>query len=331
MKPSTLILSFLLLFYLFIGCSRDKNSGTSNKENLSFSETEISLNTKTATLYGSLKLPKDSGPFPVVLIIAGSGPTDRNGNNTMGLSTDTYKMISDSLAKQGIALIRYDKRGIGKSYYSGFNESDLTFEDYIMDAKGWIELLRYDNRFKEIFVLGHSEGALIGSIAAEQARINGFISVAGTAHRVDSLILQQLSDQPEYIKIEARAILDSLIQGYPVRTVSQELYSLFRPSIQSYMISWLKYSPCAEISQVSSPLIILHGKTDLQVGFSEAQRLASCNPMAEIALIENMNHILKISGADYQENMATYSNAKLPLSIKFCESLTEFIKRHLDE
>jgi len=313
----------ILLFILLIGCSEEESGLLEYKPY----ETEISLITETATIYGSLKLPNENGQFPIVLIIAGSGPTDRDGNNTVGLNTDCYKMISDTLALHGIASLRYDKRGIAKSYNAGLKESDLIFDDYIDDAKKWIELINNDNRFEEIFILGHSEGALIGSIVANQTLLDGFISVSGTAQRADSLILEQLSNQPDYIKTESQNIIDSLNNGILISNVSQELYSLFRPSVQPYLISWFQYNPKTEMSKIYFPILILHGSTDLQVRSIEAQILAQSNSsFAEIKIIDNMNHVLKNVSNNYEENIATYSNPNLPLSTTFCEFLISFIK-----
>lgn len=331
LKPIKLISTLLILSNLIYGCSRENSNDDDLTKAYKPTETEITLNTETATIYGSLKLPNANGQFPIVLIIAGSGPTDRNGNNTMGLNTNCYKMISDTLAMHGIASLRYDKRGIAKSYYSGFNEAELRFDDYVNDAKQWIELMKSDDRYTEIFMFGHSEGALIGAIVANQTPLDGFISVSGTTQRADSLLWEQLSAQPDHIKTEARKILDSLSQGDTVSTVSQVLYSLFRLSVQPYLISWFKYSPRMEIAKISSPLIILHGKTDLQVKYTEAQMLAASNSNAELMVIDSMNHVLKNASSDYQENMATYSNPDLPLSDTFCAYLIGFIEQHLLE
>ncbi len=331
MRSTKLVLALLSLSVLTLGYSEKDNTENNKQEKFNPVEKEITLDTETATIYGSLKLPKERGQYPIVLLIAGSGPTDRDGNNPMGLNTDSYKMISDTLAMHEIASLRYDKRGIAKSYYTGFSESDLTFDDYVTDAIKWIKKLKSDSRFTDIFVLGHSEGALIGSIVTNQTSIDGFISVAGTAQRADSLILEQLSTQPDYIRMEAQAIIDSLNTGILVSNVSHTLYSLFRPSVQPYMISWFQYSPEREISKVTSPVLILHGSNDLQVKSSEAQSLAKNNPDAEIEIIDNMNHVLKNSGSDGQENMATYSNPHLPLSDRFCEMLIDFIEKTIGE
>lgn len=331
MQQMKLILILLSFSVLASGCSENNDEVTDKEDRYNPIETEITLDTETAKIYGSLKLPNETGQFPIVLIIAGSGPTDRDGNNTMGLNTDSYKMISDILALNGIASLRYDKRGVAKSYYSDFNEADLTFDHYVNDAESWIDKLKNDNRFTKILILGHSEGALIGSVVANKNSIDGFIAVAGTAQRADSLILEQLSEQPDNIRIEAQTIIDSLNKGILVPSVSQTLYSLFRPSIQPYMISWFKYNPKIEISTITSPILILHGSTDLQIKSSEAQLLADNNSTAEITIIENMNHVLKNSSNDYQENMATYSNPDLPLSDRFCDLLIEFTEKTINE
>jgi uncharacterized protein len=328
MKKLNLILTLLSLFVLTYGCSKD-NSSKQNKYNPV--ETEVTLNSEGFTIYGSLKLPNTNGQFPLVLIIAGSGPTDRDGNSTSGLNTNCYKLISDTLAMQGIASLRYDKRGIAKSYIAGFNEANLTFDNYVTDAKNWIQKFKSDNRFSKIFILGHSEGALIGSIVANQISLDGFISVAGTAQRADSLILQQLSSQPDYIINESRVIIDSLNKGILVSNVDQTLYSLFRPSVQPYLISWFKYNPKIEMSKIRIAILILHGTTDLQVNYSEANQLGTNNTNAKVVIIDNMNHILKNSSSNYQENMATYSNPKLPLSVRFSIELIGFINMILNK
>jgi len=320
---STILLSLILAFF---SCS-DNEDNNLPPDSITPTQTEIILETDTAPISGSLKLPGNGDQFPLVLIIAGSGPTDRNGNNTLGLSANTYKMISDTLANHGIASVRYDKRGVAKSYYTGFNEADFIFDDLVADANAWVDLLKNDDRFSKILILGHSEGALIGSIVANQTVVDGFISVSGTDQRADSLILEQLSSQPENIRTESYDIINSLMSGDLVTNVSADLASIFRPSVQPYLISWFSYDPKEEISKITSPILILHGTTDLQVKSGEAQILADHNSNAELSIIEGMNHVLKDASNNPNENFATYSNPNLPLSMGFSESMVDFIER----
>ncbi|HET7308288.1 MAG TPA: hypothetical protein VFK24_10845 [Gammaproteobacteria bacterium] len=104
-------------------------------------QTSVQLKTTTGVLYGTLELPAGKAPWPVALIIAGSGPTDRNGNSPIGLTTDAYKLLASALAGRGIATLRYDKRGIAQSAPTGPSESKLRFTTYIDDAVAWGKLL----------------------------------------------------------------------------------------------------------------------------------------------------------------------------------------------
>ncbi len=90
-----------------------------------FSETEVVLKTATGDIYGTLTVPDNAGASPVVLIIAGSGPTDRNCNSPLGVHTNAYKMLSESFAEKGISSLRFDKRGIAKSKPAMTSESEL--------------------------------------------------------------------------------------------------------------------------------------------------------------------------------------------------------------
>lgn len=311
---SITIISVIVL--LFSNCSSKEKKNNNQIDTLDspdlFVETNIVLETTTANIYGTLNSSKLDEKTPLVIIIAGSGPTDRNGNSTSGLNTDTYKMISDSLEMHGIASLRYDKRGVAESFYSGFSEEELNFNDYVEDAVQWIEKMSNDELFSEVYVLGHSEGSLIGMLAAQKTSISGFISVAGPAQTADDLILEQVAGQPQEIIDEVESIVTSLKQGILVPNVSQQLYALFRPGIQPYLISWFAYNPVVEVSKIDVPLIVVHGNTDLQVNSAEAKILANANSNAELAIINFMNHVLKNAGDEVQTNLATYSNPGRP-------------------
>ena len=275
---------------------------------------EVSLETPTGTLYGTLQLPSNQGTFPVALIIAGSGPTDRNGNSMVGISSNYLKMIADSLAQQGIASLRYDKRGVAASSAAALNEADLRFDDYVDDATQWIDYLRANERLREVIVIGHSEGSLVGMLAAEQRETAAYVSIAGAARPADSLIIDQLRTQPTTIQGEAESILQELRAERTVDTVSATLRALFRPSVQPYLISWIKYNPSEIIAELSQPVLIVQGTTDLQVPEAEGRRLAQAQPNARLAIIAGMNHVLKEAPADPAANVATYSDPTLPLA-----------------
>jgi alpha-beta hydrolase superfamily lysophospholipase len=291
-----------------------------------FSTSEIILKTSTGDISGTLTIPINLKVSPIVLIIAGSGPTDRDCNSPLGVQTNAYKMLSEGLAKNGISTLRFDKRGIGKSQMAMSNESDLRFETYIDDVVSWISLLKTDNRFSKIILLGHSEGSLIGIIAAEQTDIAGFISIAGVGKPADKVLQDQLKSQlPKQLLDESNKILDSLKVGKTVSNVNPNLVALYRPSVQPYLISWIKYDPAKEISRLTIPVLIIQGTTDLQVTVDDAKMLSASKPDAKLLIIENMNHVLKESDSDIQNNLATYKNVNLPLKSGLVDEIVNFI------
>lgn len=283
----------------------------------------VTLKTKTGDIYGTLLVPQTSKKVPVALLIAGSGPTDRNGNNPR-MQNNVLKMLADSLYAHGIASLRYDKRGIAASKAAGMDESKLRFGNYIQDAKGWVDFL--DQKFSSIIIIGHSEGSLIGMVAAQQKGVCKFISLEGAGESINKIIRKQLSEQPTVVIQASDQILDSLSAGKTVDSVPQFLYSLFRPSVQPYMISWMQYDPQSEIKKLQIPVLIIQGTTDIQVGQVDAENLAKANPNARLVVIKGMNHILKDAPADRQENIKTYFKPNLPLNGEMVKAVVQFIK-----
>ena len=284
----------------------------------------VLLKTATGNIEGSLVSPEPNLTKTVALIIAGSGPTDRDGNN-QAMTNNSLKMLAMELNKKGIASLRYDKRGIGKSREAGPKEVDLRFENYINDAKGWIYFLKNDFKFSRIIVIGHSEGSLIGMIASQDKNATKYISLAGAGEAADKILREQLKNQPPSITIQVNAILDDFVKGKTVANTPVELNSLFRPSVQPYIISWVKYDPQKELSKLKIPVLIIQGTTDIQVSTEDAKRLAKAQPKAKLVIIDEMNHILKQAPANRQLNIATYTKPDLPLKKELIENLTTFI------
>lgn len=290
-------------------------------------ESEMVLKTPTGDISGTLTIPENNISSAVVLIIAGSGPTDRDCNSTMGIQTNAYKMLAAGLADKGFSSLRFDKRGIGKSKSAVLLERDLKIETYINDVVKWITFLKSDKRFSRVILLGHSEGSLIGIVAAEKANISAFISISGVGRSADKVIQDQLRDKlPPQLMQESNRILDSLRMGKTVSKVDPNLVSLYRPSVQPYMISWIKYDPSKEIAKIKVPTLIIQGTTDLQVTVEDAKMLAASKPGAKLSIIDRMNHVMKECDNDVQKNFATYNNPNLPLKAGLVDEIVNFIK-----
>ena len=283
----------------------------------------IVLETPTGNIEGTLLVPSKEHS-PLVLIIAGSGPTDRDGNN-ISLQNNSLKMIAQGLYMNDIASFRFDKRGISRSAAAGMSEEDLRFEHYIEDVKQWCSLLKEDSRFSSFIILGHSEGSLIGMIASQTVSPDKFISLAGPGFSMQATLRRQLADQPVYILSMSLPIIEQLEKGKTVDSVPPLINMLFRPSIQPYLISTFKYDPVIEISKVQSPVLIVQGTTDIQIQVEDAKKLAAANSNSELVIIEGMNHILKEADANRFLNLRTYGDPNLELKQGLIEKITKFI------
>ncbi|MDQ6472639.1 alpha/beta hydrolase [Flavobacterium sp. LHD-80] len=311
---------FLFLSVLFLSTVNAQNA-----KQETFKETNVTLKINIDQLYGTLTVPETTKKCPVALIIAGSGPTDRNGNNPM-MKNNSLKMLAEALAKNGIASLRYDKRGIGESKKSAGEESSLVFENYTEDAKSWINFLKQDKRFSQITIIGHSEGSLIGMIAG--AKANKFVSIAGAGESADKLLKEQISSKSnKQIEDMTFPIIDSLKSGNKVNKVDPILNSLFRPGIQPYLISWFKYDPQTEIKKLTVPILIIQGNKDLQVNVSDAESLSKASKNAELVIVDKMNHVLKIIDGDNKANFESYNNESLPISEDLTNKIVSFIKK----
>ncbi|HET7275177.1 MAG TPA: alpha/beta fold hydrolase [Longimicrobiaceae bacterium] len=295
-------------------------------------EEPIELVTPTGSIHGTLLLPAEGGVQPVVLIIAGSGPTDRDGNNPLlPGQNNSLKLLAEGLAEQGIASVRYDKRGVAASTGAATDESDLRFDTYVEDAAGWIGKLESDPRFSSVSIVGHSEGSLIGMLAADRAGADSFVSIAGIARPASEVLRDQLRPQlPPNLWAESERILESLEAGRMADSVPATLAMLYRESVQPYLISWFAYNPAEVIASLDIPILIAQGSTDIQVGVAEAHQLHAAKPDAELVIIEGMNHVLKEVPADPASQQASYSDPLLPVVPELIDSIAAFIHTAAD-
>jgi uncharacterized protein len=301
---------------------------------------EFRLHTTSGDLFGTTQLPSGRRPLPVVLIIAGSGPTDRNGNSIAGVSANSYKILAESLAARGFASVRYDKRGIAASGGAGKNEQDLRFDDYVADAVAWTEAIARDSRFSRIGIIGHSEGALIGALAAERGPVAGFVSLAGAGRRANEILARQLREAEPPLSPSVIATSDSLLAELvagrlvpmgPVNYPPMLWLQLFRPSVQPYLISWFQYDPADVMTRLKSRqarVQVVQGTTDLQVTVDDALRLAAAAGV-EPVLVAGMNHVLKLAPAERAANSATYTQPDLPIPSSLVSAIALFLNTAL--
>ncbi|PYP88665.1 MAG: alpha/beta hydrolase [Blastocatellia bacterium AA13] len=302
---------------------------------------DVSLDTSTGTLWGTLLLPSGKAPFPVVLIIAGSGQTDRDGNS-VGLSgkSNCLRLLAEGLAKSGIASLRYDKRSVAKS--ANARIATNTFETQVDDAAKWVAWLCGDTRFRAVGIIGHSEGALVGTIAAQRGGARALVALAGAGSRFDEVLISQTEAAVRAKQLSPKALeglrgaFAELRAGRTVTTrppsIPDQLWvGLFQPRAQEYLISLFRYDPAAEITKLPSlnvKVLVVVGTTDLTGDEQDRSKLAEAIG-AKPVVITGMNHELKNAPLDRAANDAASEDPKRPLAPGLLDQLISFLTNAL--
>lgn len=281
-------------------------------------------------LAGTLVAP--AGSRAAVLIIPGSGPTDRDGDNPLGVRARPYALLADALARERVSTLRTDKRGLFASRQAIADPNAVTIDDYVDDTLAWARLLRERTGARCVWLLGHSEGGLIALAAAARHpdTLCGVVLVATAGRPLAETIKTQLRANPANAPLldTADRALDALAAGRRVDTAGlpAPLAALFHPSIQGFLISAFARDPAQLIARIDKPVLIVQGARDLQVGVDDARALQRAQPSAALAVFADVNHVLKaVHTDDRAANLATYAAPDLPLAPDLAETIARFV------
>ena len=303
----------LLVITLFVSLSLWSQDQTENSKELSITE----------WIDGTLLTPKEmTNATPLAIIIAGSGPTNRDGNQNF-LMNNSLKKLAEGLFEHGIATFRYDKR-IVKQIRKNKVDSNIMFDDFVFDATAVIDYFRNEGQFSKIYVIGHSQGSLVGMLACK-GKVDGFISLAGAGHSIDTVIIDQIAKTAPMYTEDSKRIFSELRQNKTTTDYPPALSTIFDISIQPFMSNWMKYNPQEVIKDLDIPILIINGTKDLQVSVEEANRLKAASVKSEIHIIENMNHILFTIEGDDLENSKSYNEGYRDINEQALQYLVEFI------
>jgi alpha/beta superfamily hydrolase len=307
----------LYILILFLTCL------FSTAQEAKYLATEVNIPIHTITINGTLLSPKNNPKNTLIIIIPGSGPTDRNGNNNF-MKNNSLKYLAESLALNGIASYRFDKSVLSYTQKDTTKLEILTFDTFIKETTSVINYFKTSKTYDKILVAGHSQGSLVGMIAAKN-NADGFISIAGSGRTIDKNIIEQIDKQAPILKTESSTVLKHLKNGELVENVNPLLNSLFRKSVQPFLISWLKYNPQTELKKLEIPVLIIQGSNDIQISKFDAELLHQSNKNSKLKIIEDMNHILKTIKGTIDENMSSYSNPNLPISKELTRAIVNFV------
>jgi pimeloyl-ACP methyl ester carboxylesterase len=270
---------------------------------------------------------------PTVLIIPGSGPTDRDGNNPMGVKAAPYRLLAEGLAERGISSVRADKRGLFASKDAVADANAVTLADYAKDAHGWAKTLRARTGAGCIWLVGHSEGGLVALKAAQDSSgICGVVLVATPGRRMGDVLREQLRSNPANAPLLGSALtaIAALEAGrrVDVTGMNPALLPLFAPQVQGYLIDLMAADPALLAKSLAVPLLIIHGVEDLQVAEADANALHNAQSKSRLVSIAGMNHVLKqVPAGDRAANFAAYADSAKPIDPTLVETIVSFVLR----
>lgn len=281
------------------------------------------------TLAGTLIRPADGQP--VILVIPGSGPTDRDGNNPLGVTAAPYRLLAEALGARGIGTLRIDKRGMFGSAAPGVDPNAVTIERYADDVATWADTARKATGRECIWLLGHSEGGLVALAAARRMPgLCGAITVAAPGRKLGDVMREQLRANPANAPLldAALAAIARLEAGerVDVSAMPAPLQGLFAPPVQGFLIDLFGHDPAALAAGVSVPLLVIQGGNDLQVPESDGETLRAAQRQARYVLLPDMNHVLKdVPGKDRPANLAAYADPSRPVSPGLVDAIAGFV------
>ncbi|MEG0466888.1 MAG: alpha/beta hydrolase [Mucinivorans sp.] len=289
-------------------------------------EETVELRSDDCSIQGSLMLPGGYDYKTVALLISKGSDTDRDGNEQI-MRNNALRMVAVALANNGIASLRYDKRGVGSSRYTSYEPNRNNISAHANDVKNLANSLRRDKRFSKVVVVGHGEGSLLGMIAISRgAPASGFVSIDGVGRSFDQVLKDQLASTPIQMRDIAYEIIDTLKTGKTYQNVPVFLSSFFAPQLQPYLISSMKYNPQLLIRSLKIPVMVVHGDADIVVKVEDARLLAAANSSSRLVVIAGMNHVLKnCPSMERKDQIPTYANPALPISSTLITELVKFI------
>jgi uncharacterized protein len=269
------------------------------------------------------------GARHAVVIIPGSGPTDRDGNGPF-LQTDMYRLLAEELAAQGVASLRIDKRGMFASRAAVADANAVTLGDYAADARAWVE--EAASLAPCVWLAGHSEGGLVAMAAAAEPppALCGLILLATPGRPLDEVLLEQLAANPAMFALlpQARRIVETLAAGevVPTESIPLLLRPLFLADVQPFLISLFTTDPASLAAAWPGPALVVHAGRDIQVTGADADVLESALSAGTRADLPLATHTLKedVPGAP----LATYSDPLLPLAPGLTAAILGFLEIH---
>lgn len=290
-----------------------------------FIEKNVNIKVENDSIYGTLLTSKQNVNKVLFIIIPGSGPTDRDGNQVV-VNTNSTKYLAESLANKGIDTYRFDQSVIKLAQTEGFKEENYTFSLLVDEVKRITDYFKKQIPYKKIVLAGHSQGSLVGMLAVNE-NVNAFVSLNGAGQSIDLVLLEQLKKQVPFLEESYTKNILQIKNGETLTDVNPFLTSLFRPSVAPFLHEWMKFNPQEVIAKLNIPVMIVGGTKDMQVSVDEAKMLHTAQPKSQLVVVQNMNHLFKEIKEGDIENQNSYTNPDLPIMPILVEEIVVFVNK----
>lgn len=306
----------------------------------------LPLSSAFAATESTVEAPGPQGPLagtfldvgahkPVVLLISGSGATDRNGDTVTALKPGTLRLLAEGLAARGVSSVRIDKRGMFGSAHAIPDANQITIHDYVTDVQNWITVIQRRTGAPCIWIAGHSEGATVALASASSVRpLCGLILISSPGRPFGELLRSQLHAAPgvQTLLPQVDRAIDAFETGKTVdpQTLHPGLRHIFHPSVQSYLIDIMRYDPAKLAAAYQGPILLVQGGRDIQVSLEEDfGRLKAAAPKADVLFLPEASHVMKdVPGTERADALRAYTDSAIPLDAKFVPRVAEFVLSH---
>lgn len=297
-------------------------SGTEREERTSVESSGVKLGT-------TIEIPA-SPAKAYALIVPGSGPTDRDGNNYLGIAGSPYKQLADRLAESGISVTRFDKRELSTREGDPVQSVNIYVDDTLALKRYVLER----QRVKCLWLIGHSEGGVVAILSAlrEPNGICGLILVGTPGQSLGAILKQQVMNRVGSSQAQpVNQAIDKLSSGQrvDVRTLPKPFSIMLTDAVQPLLMSELAIDPASLIGKVNKPVLVIHGASDIQIDPANAKLLHQAKPDSEMIILNGMNHVLKSVGTSGSfENFKSYTDPVKPIVAELPIAIAIFISRY---
>jgi len=269
--------------------------------------------------------------FPLVILVAGAGKTDRDGNNVdVPGKTNSLRQLAEMLRERNVGTLRYDRRGTGEAYKLEVPGIMTSFSQHVVDLAAVIRAAAALPRQGRLIVAGMNEGAwmamaALNALGEEASVVDGLVVLDASGESPMESLRQSLEGLDWQSREKALEAAKTLVDSGTLIEVPEHLATFFSPGRKDWLATWLAFDPVAALKKVTTPVLLVYGEHDMQVSKAAFAKLASAKPQAGIRVVPGMNYVLKEVHSE-DENYASFTDPTFKVPALLADLLASYAK-----